>query len=315
MWTAKAPSNIALIKYMGKQENNIPCNVSLSYTLDNFFTEVQLNLNGKSDSDEFINDILSENEKNRFLNHLQYIKNLLSFDGYFSIRSMNSFPKSAGIASSASSFAALTMCAFKAISDIKGIKMPSQEYMSSVSRIGSGSSCRSFFSPWCIWREEEAKKIDLPVEVEHQLILINSGKKNISSSEAHRRVQSSLLMHNRPQRAEFRCEKLISALKSGNWHEAYQICWEEFQDMHALFETSSPHFGYILPATLDALIKIHKFWKEHNEGPIVTLDAGPNIHLLWKKGNKEQQKSFYEEYDFQKFAFFGSDCNLFIANL
>ena len=153
------------------------------------------------------------------------------------------------------------------------------------------------------------------MEVEHQLILVNSEKKDISSSEAHRRVRTSLLMHNRPQRAEFRCEKLISALKCGNWHEAYQICWEEFQDMHALFETSFPHFGYILPATLDALIKIHKFWKEHNDGPIVTLDAGPNIHLLWKKGNKEQQKSFYEEYDFQKFSFFGSDCNLFIANL
>lgn len=315
MWIAKAPSNIALIKYMGKQENNIPCNVSLSYTLDNFFTEVQLNLNEKSAADNFINDILSENEKNRFLNHLRYIKNLLNFNGFFCVRSVNSFPKSAGIASSASSFAALTMCAFKAISNIKGIKMPSQEYMSSVSRIGSGSSCRSFFSPWCVWKEEEAKKINFPVEVEHQLILVNSEKKDISSSEAHRRVQTSLLMQNRPQRAEFRFEKLISAFENKKWDEAYQVCWEEFQDMHALFETSFPHFGYILPETLDALIKIRKFWKDHNDGPIVTLDAGPNIHLLWKKENKELQKSFYEESDFQKFSFFDLNCNLSAANL
>ncbi len=313
MWTAKAPSNIALIKYMGKQEDNIPCNISLSYTLDDFSTEVWLDLNEKSD--KFINNTLSKNEKNRFLNHLSYIKNLLNFDGFFSVRSANSFPKSAGIASSASSFAALTTCAFKAISDVKNSEMPSSEYMSKVSRVGSGSSCRSFFSPWCIWEGESAKKIDLPIKIEHELILINSGKKEISSSEAHRRVQSSSLMQGRAQRAKSRCEKLISAFENGKWSEAYQICWEEFQDMHALFETSCPHFGYILPETLDTLIKIRKFWKNHNDGPIVTLDAGPNIHLLWKKGDKQLRKLFDEEYDFQKFPFHGLDCNFSTPNL
>lgn len=291
MWVSKAPSNIALIKYMGKRGNgNMPRNVSLSYTLENFLTEVRLELN--KTCDEIFNDALSVKEKERFLNHLRYIKRTLNFDKFFTIYSKNSFPPSTGIASSASSFAALTLCAYKAISDLQGVAMPSVERMSTVSRIGSGSSCRSFFSPWCIWREEKAEKIDIPIDIEHELILINANKKEISSSEAHQLVQTSLLMEGREKRAELRCEQLISSLKNGKWDSAYQICWEEFWDMHALFETSCPHFGYISANTMHTLTKIRNFWKKYNDGPITTVDAGPNIHLLWRKGNDELKKEF-----------------------
>ncbi len=284
MWVSKAPSNIALIKYMGKKENNIPCNVSLSYTLEEFFTEVTLEQT-HNNCDQFITNELSESEKAKFLNHLKYIKDICKFCGFFAVTSKNSFPKSVGIASSASSFAALTMCAFKAISDIQGSNIPSFEYMSTVSRRGSGSSCRSFFSPWCIWKSDKAEKIDIPIEIKHEIILISKDKKEISSSEAHKRVQTSMLIEGREKRAEKRCRSLISAFRNGEWNKAYQICWEEFWDMHALFETSDPSFGYFLPETLNVLLKIRKFWKKYGDGPIVTIDAGPNIHLLWRKEN------------------------------
>lgn len=292
MWVCRAPSNIALIKYMGKKENNIPRNVSLSYTLDDFFTEVTLEQT--DNRDQFVTNDLSEPEKQKFLDHLRYIKDICKFRGFFSITSKNSFPKSSGIASSASSFAALTMCAFKAISAIRGsTDMPSAEYMSAVSRRGSGSSCRSFFSPWCIWRGEKAEKIDIPIEIKHEILLISEDKKEISSSEAHQRVQTSMLMEGREERAEKRCENLISAFKNREWSRAYQICWEEFWDMHALFETSDPHFGYFLPETLNFLLKIRNFWKKYGDGPIVTVDAGPNIHLLWRKENYGKLKHMF----------------------
>lgn len=297
MWICKAPANIALIKYMGKHSGNIPCNVSLSYTLSEFTTEVKLAQ--KNIADEFFSEELSEHEREKFLKHLAYIKKLCNFRGYFSINSKNSFPKSVGIASSASSFAALTMCAFKAISEINGNSMPSVEYMSAVSRVGSGSSCRSFFAPWCIWRGEYATNINIPIDVEHELIFISGRRKEISSSEAHERVKTSLLAQGRFERAEKRCDYLITALTKGEWKSAYQICWEEFFDMHALFETSDPHFGYILPKTLEALIKIREFWEKYNDGPLVTIDAGPNIHLLWRKeGNNKSdlclRKKFHQ---------------------
>ena len=281
MWIAKAPSNIALIKYMGKHANNVPWNVSLSYTLEKFVSEVKLDLN--SNEDRFAESTLTDAEKNRFLAHLNYIKKITEFRGYFSVSSQNSYPKSAGIASSASSFAALTICAFKAISDIQGKEMPSNEYMSAVSRLGSGSSCRSFFSPWCLWTKDSAREINIPVAAEHELILIDSSKKKISSSEAHKLVQTSLLLEGRERRAQIRCENLIKAFETDDWQKAYQICWDEFWDMHALFETSNPNFGYILPKTLEYLIRIRNFWRQYNDGPIITIDAGPNIHLLWRK--------------------------------
>lgn len=314
IWKVRAPSNIALIKYMGKSDGNVPCNTSLSYALEGLYTEVTLRLIEKREeaseenrtgteekeksADFFENSSLSEPEVERFLKHLRYVKKLTNFGGQFYVVSRNSFPMSAGIASSASSFAALTMCAFKAISDIRGIQMPSKEFMGDVSRVGSGSSCRSFFSPWCIWRVENGasviEKVDIPLELDHRLILVDTKAKEVLSSEAHRRVQTSLLMERRAERAEMRCEKLIAALRDVNWQEAYQICWEDFWDMHALFETSNPAFGYMLPKTLEVLRKVRSFWKEKGDGPIATVDAGPNVHLLWRKGDKRADE--FESY-------------------
>ncbi len=295
MWINKAPANIALIKYMGKSENNIPYNVSLSYTTHRFITEISLEEH--PDEDVFINDLqLNSVEIERFLKHLTYIKEVSDFHGFFKVKSKNNFPRSAGIASSASSFAALTKCAFKAINTIQKKPSASIEEMSAVSRVGSGSSCRSFFSPWCVWKDNYAKKIDIPIDnLLHDIVLINREIKTVSSSDAHKRVFSSLLMNGRKKRAELRFHKLLDAFKNDNWSDVYQICWEEFFDMHALFETSRPHFGYITDKTMYALSKIRNFWKIHNNGPIATIDAGANIHLLWKKEAEQLRHIFKEE--------------------
>lgn len=282
MWEAKAPANIALIKYMGKEEANIPVNVSLSYTLHNFISEVSLKLCTGCDS--FENSEFARGLSfTRFIGHLQYIKYRTNCKEHFTISSKNNFPHSAGIASSASSFAALTICAYKAISEIQNIPMPTSEELSEISRLASGSSCRSFFSPWCVWRGTHAKKADIKIQnLLHDLILINASPKDIPSSKAHELIKTSLLFEDRAKRAEMRYEKLLEALEN-NWEQAYQICWAEFSDMHAMFQTSNPHFSYIKSETLTALDLIQNFWAENNDGPIVTIDAGPNIHLLWRE--------------------------------
>ena len=282
IWTKSAPSNIALIKYMGKEGENIPTNVSLSYTLSKFTTTV--NLQTAKSCDEFINeDGWNALQIEKFINHLKYIKKLLNFSGFFRIKSHNNFPHSVGVASSASSFAALTKVAYAAICEIQQKKLPDAHCMSEISRRGSGSSCRSFFSPWSIWRGEFAEPLDLKIgNLEHDLILITREAKKIFSSQAHQLVRSSLLFQGRKERAENRCRHLINALKCNDWRDAHQICWEEFHDMHALFETSSPHFSYIMPQTVFILNSVEEFWRKHNDGPIATLDAGPNVHLLWR---------------------------------
>ena len=166
-WFAQAPANIALIKYMGKKDRqkNIPDNPSLSYTLNNLLTDVELERNtGSCDVWEPLepNFVLSTAAQERFLRHLTHLKAYFNYQGHFTVRSRNNFPHSSGLASSASSFAALTKCAVSALSDITQTPPPSVEMQANFSREGSGSSCRSFFSPWAIWDEETVTPIELP---------------------------------------------------------------------------------------------------------------------------------------------------------
>ncbi|MDR0677750.1 MAG: hypothetical protein LBF57_03725 [Holosporaceae bacterium] len=292
-WICRAPSNIALIKYMGKLRGNIPCNSSLSYTLDRLATEVALEPCSKYN--RFITE-LDKSAAKRFLKHLKNIKKHFGYKGFFQIESSNNFPKSAGIASSASSFAALTKCAVTAICEINSLPSLSLEEMSRLSRKGSGSSCRSFFSPWSLWKKYEAKEISLKIgSLDHDLALVNSCAKTVSSNQAHRLVKSSLLFKGRAQRAEKRLQNLIDCFNTDRWSSAYQICHEEFWDMHVLFETSSPCFGYIHPETIMILEEVRKFWRKNNDGPIVTIDAGPNVHFLWRKNQKELRKQLKED--------------------
>ncbi|MDR2724431.1 MAG: hypothetical protein LBB25_04530 [Holosporaceae bacterium] len=294
MWISEAPSNVALIKYMGKQEGNMPCNPSLSHILDGFTTKISLE--NCAVADQFINKIeLSQNAVDRFLQHLRNIKKILGYNGFFRIESSNNFPHSVGIASSSSSFAALTQCAMTAICEIKGVASFTIEEMSEISRGASGASCRSFFFPWCIWDNGGAKKIDLKIgKLRHDLLLIDRKPKIVSSSEAHERVKSSPLFPERPKRAEKRLADLVNALNNNKWNDAYQICWEEFYDMHALFHTSFPGFSYIQPKTNTILQEVGKFYITNHDGPLVTIDAGPNIHLLWRQDQSEQRRQLKE---------------------
>ncbi|MDR1982242.1 MAG: hypothetical protein LBQ08_00370 [Holosporaceae bacterium] len=290
MWISEATSNIALIKYMGKEQGNIPCNVSLSYTLSKFTSKVVIENCTKEDS--FKNAIrLNLKSVNRFLQHLKNIKTRFNYNGYFCVESSNNFPHSVGIASSSSSFAALTKCAVTAICEIKGINPLSLEEMSQISREGSGASCRSFFFPWSVWDKNGAKSIDLKIcKLNHDLVLVDTQPKKISSSEAHELVKSSPLFVGRPSRAQNRFHNLINSLDNDQWNNAREICREEYLDMHALFETSSPGFRYIQPKTTIVLKEIEKFCMENNDGPIVTIDAGPNIHFLWRDDQNELRK-------------------------
>lgn len=304
-WFAHAPSNIALIKYMGKKDHtNLPDNASLSYTLDSLFTTVQLEKQaGHTDfweplnvpgMDTFTLSILAQQ---RFLKHLSWLKAQFGYVGGFVVRSSNNFPQGTGLASSASSFAALTKCAITAFSELMNQPLPSIETQAILSRHGSGSSCRSFFSPWCIWKGEQVNAIELPYpKLLHQVILIDHAEKKVSSSEAHRRVRSSKDYINRPERASQNMHVLLNALETQDWETAYLVSWREFQDMHNLFETCDQPFSYITPESKDILSLVQKGWETNGDGPIVTMDAGPNVHLLYREDQAELARKFKQDH-------------------
>lgn len=297
VWTESAPANIALIKYMGKipGQGNRPTNASLSYTLEHLRSYVQLEaIDGEVDQWQALPAIdgkhlvtleLSEKSKQRFLQHLTSVRQGMSASTQaFLVRSGNDFPSDCGLASSASSFAALTKAAVRAICELREIKLPSIHTLSELSRQGSGSSCRSFFSPWSVWRDDGAREVpELShlTNLHHMVVVVEEEKKFVSSSEAHRRVTSSLLFNGRVDRAEFRLRELLQALQLGDWSTATEVTWAEFWDMHALFETSRPSFGYMTARSIEVLRMVRAELWRNGLGPLVTMDAGANIHLLF----------------------------------
>ena len=348
-WEAEAiaPSNIALIKYMGKKRGsfNEPLNSSLSLTIEHLFSVVQLKVFPSSfhvkgggkirpvgvqsdksfdvwkplkflealgeegrkrmlDSQRQVPSLkLSISEKKRFLDHLKFLKRKFRLNGSFLVKSYNNFPISSGLASSASSFAALTLCAEKVMKKISVIRKRSEnksfgryslKSLSEMSQRASGSSLRSFFSPWCLWKKKRGGKAlhDLP-SLKHMVVIVKREKKMTLSSEAHEKVFSSTLFHKRPERAEKRLRDLIRFLREKEWLKVYQVVWAEFWDMHALFETSSEPFGYFSENSLKVLNYVRKAWEESKNGPIVTMDAGPNVHLFFRKDQRSMAKRMY----------------------
>ena len=297
---SSAPSNIALIKYMGKTDSklNRPTNSSFSYCLENLRTYVRIRRDVT-----LANDIwnplvradlrpieLSEKGRQKFLNHFEFLKREFKLDGFYEIQSANNFPSDCGLASSASSFAALTLAAHEImLSQSQGTKMSYRpKELAKLSQKGSGSSCRSFFSPWSLWHSEGAEAIQIPYpSLKHQVLLCDESVKGVSSSEAHLRVLTSDLFKGRVERAEERLQKLITALRGENWKTAFEICWNEFWDMHTLFHTSSPAFMYMNSSTMQSLLMLHNSWLTKGDGPIITMDAGSNIHLLYRPDQNE----------------------------
>ncbi|KTC97165.1 diphosphomevalonate/mevalonate 3,5-bisphosphate decarboxylase family protein [Legionella erythra] len=305
-WFAQAPANIALIKYMGKQDEgkNIPDNPSLSYTLNTLLTSVQLERHpGKEDRWEplqlpgTMSLSLSPSAQQRYLKHLAFLKNHFQYEGAFLVRSSNNFPHGSGLASSASSFAALTLCAVKALSELSGTPLPTIEEQARLSRVGSGSSCRSFFSPWAIWEGETVKGIDLPYrELIHQVVIVSHAEKQVPSSQAHRLIKSSPFYPNRSQRAQDNLNALLNALHAKDWTSAYEICWREFHDMHRLFSTCAQPFTYMTDEGNALLQKLQDLWQHKGDGPLVTMDAGPNIHLLYRVDQTDLARQFEQDH-------------------
>lgn len=295
---AEAPSNIALIKYMGKREGegrNKPTNASLSLTLPHLLSRVEIHKTGASAdqwsplvTDRWLHTDLNEKGKKRFLDHFQFLKEQMKINGFFGVQSASNFPSDCGIASSASSFAALTMATYElAKTQHPTLDLP-LEQIADWSRQGSGSSIRSFLSPLVCWDAQGIRTMATPYENwNHKVVVVSHDKKEVSSSQAHERVTTSLLFQGRPERAEQRLESLMAAFQARDWRKAYEIVWSEFWDMHALFSTSEPPFGYMNSQSMKVLNCVEKFWRTHNDGPLVTMDAGANVHFIFRGDQKK----------------------------
>ena len=305
--TCKCPSNIAIIKYWGKHGVQLPLNPSISFTLNNAFTETKLTYSVKEKFNHTIDlEFYFEGKENeafrakqlKFLNALLPIFPFL-IQVHLKIESYNSFPHSAGIASSASSMAALAMCLCtlenrlfieKSTNSSNFLKKASY-----IARLGSGSACRSVYSTMAVWGEcadVEGSSDEYAVPFENEIheiyknfhddiLIVSRGEKSVSSRIGHGLMDNNPYAEPRYAQARSRMSAVIAALKMGDIETFGQICEDEAMTLHALMMTNSPWFTLLKPNTLK-MIEILRGYREATKTPVFfSLDAGPNLHVLY----------------------------------
>ena len=312
-WTA--PSNIALVKYWGKKENQIPANPSLSFTLNNCKTITSLAFTKRGNDGSFSFDLLFEGQpkedfKPKIRKFLERIESYLPFlkDYHFTIDTQNTFPHSSGIASSASGMAALAMN-FMSLERALQPDMTDDFFYKKASflaRLGSGSACRSIKGSVVAWGEQQNIKgssdlfgIEFPDEIDQifsnyqdTILLVDKGEKEVSSTLGHD------LMHNHPfaetrfSQAHHNLDKLKAAFATGNLQDFIAIVESEALTLHAMMMTSMPYFILMKPNTLEIINAIWKFRKETNIPVCFTLDAGANVHVLYPENVSDSVLQF-----------------------
>ncbi len=229
-------------------------------------------------------------------------------DYHFTIDTKNTFPHSSGIASSASGMAALSANVM-ALEKLVNPNETEDYYLqkaSLLSRLGSGSACRSIKGNIVVWGETESIEnssdlfgVDFLYEVnsvfenyQDTILLVDKGEKQVSSTVGHE------LMHNHPfaerrfQQAHENIAKLKEILKSGNLTEFIALVESEALTLHSMMMTSMPYFILMKPNTLEIINQIWKFRETTNVPVCFTLDAGANVHVLYPNKYKEEVQKF-----------------------
>lgn len=284
--TAEAGANIALTKYWGNANADlrIPANDSISITLDRTRTVTTVSFRADLAQDEVVVDgvPLSGTARERVVRHLDLFRRLAGTPWRACVESRNDFPTGAGIASSASGFAALTLACATAL----GLELSRQE-LSRLARLGSGSAARSIFGGFVLLhtgaRDEDsfAEPLHGPDwwELCDLVVLLSRAEKEVSSSLGHRLAETSPL---HPARVAYVAElnrRLLAALAERDFAALGEVAEEDALLMHAVMMTSRPSLLYWLPATVATMHRVRR-WREEGVPAYFTIDAGANVHIL-----------------------------------
>ncbi len=308
--TESCPSNIALIKYWGKYENQIPANPSISYTLNLCKTNTELEFVA---NEQFsVQTFLGGKEEVKFGEKIEkYFKTIEQYlpwilKGKYIIKTENTFPHSSGIASSASGFGAIAKCLMALDQSFSGQtdESFSLKKASFLARLGSGSACRSLYDGLVVWgkTEEVSGSSDLfavryPNEEVHDVfrsfndwvLLIHEGEKSVSSTVGHGLMNTNPYAERRFQEAHENFASIKTILKEGDMNAFIKLVEHEALTLHAMMMMSEPAFILMQAGTLAVINKIWGFRKETNLPLFFTLDAGANVHLLFPS-NKDEDK-------------------------
>ena len=311
-----APSNIALVKYWGKKENQIPANPSISFTLKNCKTITKLEFEPKKSTSEsfsfdlFLDGKSKEDFKPKMQKFFERIEVYLPFlkDFHFTISTENTFPHSSGIASSASGMGAMAVN-LMSIEKVFNPEM-SEDYFwqkaSFLARLGSGSACRSIKGSVVVWGETESIENSSDLfgvefsETVHSnfqnyqdtILLVDKGEKVVSSTVGHELMHNHPFAQSRFEQAHENLAQMKQILIDGNLEKFVSLVESEALTLHAMMMTSMPYFILMKPNTLEIINKIWKFRQDTAVQVCFTLDAGANVHVLYPENDKEKVLQF-----------------------
>ena len=313
----QSPSNIALVKYWGKFGVQLPKNPSLSFGLTEAYSQMSIKFSSKKEEKAKYR-FFFENKENpafgdkvfRFLDELDkefpFLKQL-----DLQIDSKNSFPHSAGIASSASSMSALALCLCSMQQEVLGDLQDEQDFFtkaSYVARLGSGSASRSVYGGFSIWGEffdimESSNEYAVPftyevhplfMQLRDSILIVSDTEKTVSSRAGHALMNGHPYADARIAQSKQNMSWLTAALQQGDTDRFIEVVENEAMSLHALMMSSKPWYSLLQPNTLRILEKIRAFREKSGIFICFTLDAGPNVHLLYTEDDEIQVMEFIE---------------------
>ncbi|KAF0203249.1 MAG: mevalonate pyrophosphate [Bacteroidetes bacterium] len=308
----QSPSNIALIKYWGKHGNQLPRNASLSITLNNAITRTLVRISPPHEGAEGLElDFKFNREKKpafaakteAFLKSLNLQFPFLA-NCFIEIETENSFPHSAGIASSASAMSALALCLCDIDNKLAQRKEDWSAFLlraSNIARLGSGSASRSVYGGYSVWGKHpdvygssDEYAVPLPfkpheifAKIRNSIFIVDASAKKVSSSVGHNLMNGHPFAEARFEQAKNNLSAMLKVLESGNWNEFTRITENEAMSLHAMMMSSDPGYMLMHPDTLVIIDKMKQFREQSGVKVCFTLDAGPNVHLLYPESEAE----------------------------
>ncbi|GAY73010.1 diphosphomevalonate decarboxylase [Lentilactobacillus kosonis] len=288
--TAIAHTNIALIKYWGKvnEQITIPYTGSISLTLDQFYTKTKVTFDPQLTADQLLVNGKIQTNLTKVSRVLNRVRQLAGSEKFAIIDSKNFVPTSAGFASSASAFAALAGASATAA----GLSLTHQE-LSKLARLGSGSASRSIFGNFVEWLpgDNDDNSYAVPMtdvtltDIAVIAVNINSQSKTISSSQGMQLSANTSPYYSEWQNVVARdLVNLKHALMTNDFALFGQISEANAMRMHALTLSSLPPFTYFEPGTLEVIETIQALRADGIEC-YYTIDAGPNVKVLTQTAN------------------------------
>ncbi|MEA3327911.1 MAG: diphosphomevalonate decarboxylase [Chloroflexota bacterium] len=284
--TAIAHPNIAFIKYWGLKDKvkRIPANDSMSMNIGCLSTRttVEYDLTLEGDTLTLNDQKVTGPALQRVAAFLDRIRQKTGSIHFAHVRSENNFPHGAGLASSASAFAALALAGTAAL----GLNLSEKE-LSSLARFGSGSACRSIPGGFVEWRTDlqtresfassfapadHWKLVDL-------IAILSEEHKSVGSEAGMASAASSPFQEARVLDAPRRLDLCRRAILNRDFNALAKVTELDSNMMHAVMMTSNPPLFYWHPASL-AIIKAVTEWQKQDIPVTYTLDAGPNIHVI-----------------------------------